>query len=147
MKRLLTLALPLGAIILSVYAATAQGPQREFRSQPAPGGERPGGRRGDGPPPFGPPPRWQLGNLIPPHIQDQLDLSEDQEKQLRDLEQEVRDRVRKMLTSAQKKKLESLQRRGPGGPPPRGRGEPPDREGPPGKGRPPAPPKDREDDR
>jgi len=69
-------------------------------------------------------------------------LTPEQQKQLHDLEKEVRDRVMKMLTSEQKDKLKRLQRRGPGGPPggrgespdgrrpPRGEG-PPDRDGPP----------------
>jgi hypothetical protein len=88
-------------------------------------------------------------------------LTPEQQKQLHDLEKEVRDRVMKMLTSEQKEKLKRLQRRGgpPGGRgdapdrrrPPRGegppdRGGPPDRDGPPDRPerREPEPPDDRQ---
>jgi hypothetical protein len=83
--------------------------------------------------------RWDLGRVIPPHICDELNLTPEQERQLHALEKDVKDRVMKMLTSEQKKKLSTLQRRGtgslpPGGPdagPPRGPGQPPGDDGPP----------------
>ena len=156
MKCLLATGFALGAVVLCVHAGTAQplqGPEGKLRNQ-----QGPPRRRGEGPPPG--PPRWQLGKVIPQHICDELGLSADQEKQLHDLEREVKDRVMHLLTENQKHKLERLQdRMGPppgrrGGPPngrrdrqgeppdgPRdGRREPPD--GPPPPPEPPGPPPD-----
>jgi hypothetical protein len=130
MKTFVSVNLALGAIGLAVYTALAQPPAGEIRTRQAPPPGRYGGRPG------GPPPRWELGKLMPPHIQDELNLTEEQQKQLQDLEKEVRDRVMKMLTSEQKDKLKKLERRGPGEPPDR-RGESPDRRGPPRREGPP----------
>src|SRR5207249_4787513 len=90
MKSSLGTMLALGVMVLCVYAGTAQPPQRpegKLRNQPGPD-DRPG-RRGDGPPP-GPPMRWQLGKVFPPHIQDELNLSADQEKQLEEIEKDCK---------------------------------------------------------
>jgi Spy/CpxP family protein refolding chaperone len=129
MRTFIALALSLGAVALGVCTATAQPPEGEIRARQTPPQRRYGPPR-DGRQPPGGPPRWELGKLIPPPIQDELNLTDEQQKQLHDLEREVRDRVMKMLTSEQKDKLKRLQHRGPGGPPD-GRGEPPDRRGPP----------------
>jgi hypothetical protein len=67
--------------------------------------------------------------LLPERIRDDLDLTEQQAKQLADLEKEVKERLFKILTTEQKKKLDELRQRGPGGPPPGGPGRPPEREG------------------
>ena len=142
MNTFVQMVLSLGAAGLGVLLAVAQPPEGEIRTRQAPPG-RYGGGPPDGRQPRGGPPRWELGRLIPPPIEDELNLTEEQQKQLHDLEKEVRDRVMKMLTSEQKDKLKRLQRRGPGGPPPGGRGESPDRrrpprgEGPPDRGGPP----------
>lgn len=124
------LPLGLGTIILWACAALAQPPEeREGPSREGPPTRRGMGRgRNDQGPPGGPP-RWRLGSVIPPPVERQLNLTEDQQAQLRDLEKEVRDRVLKMLTDEQKKKLQGLQRRGAAGPPPGDRGGPPDRDG------------------
>jgi hypothetical protein len=144
MQTFMRMVLSLGAAGLGVLTAVAQPPEGEIRTRQAPPGRYGGGPDGRQPP--GGPPRWELGRLIPPPIEDELNLTEDQQKQLHDLEKEVRDRVMKMLTSEQKDKLKRLQRRGgpPGGHgespdrrrPPRGEG-PPDRDGPPGRREPP----------
>jgi hypothetical protein len=82
-----------------------------------------------------------LGRVLPPHLRDELDLTEEQDKQLDELEKDVKDRVLKILTADQKKKLREL-RRGPGGSPPGGPGSPPEGDdrrgpgGPPSKDRP-----------
>jgi hypothetical protein len=140
MKTFMRMVLSLGAAGLGVLTAVAQPPEGEIRSRQAPPGRYGGGPDGRQPP--GGPLRWELGRLIPPPIEDELNLTSEQQKQLHDLEKEVRDRVMKMLTSEQKDKLKRLQRRGPGGPP-GGRGEsldrgrPPRGEGPPDRGGPP----------
>jgi hypothetical protein len=60
--------------------------------------------------------RWQLGKVFPPPVHDQLNLTEEQENRLRELENEIKDRVMQILSSDQKKMLDRLQRRGPAGP-------------------------------
>jgi outer membrane protein assembly factor BamB len=70
-----------------------------------------GGGRGGGPP-FGPP---QPGQILPPFLQDRLSLTDDQKKQVQDLQKDVDDGLAKLLTDDQKKTLK----------------EPPDEDGPP----------------
>jgi hypothetical protein len=96
-----------------------------------PGGFGPGGR--GGPRGFGgAPPR--PGQVLPPFLQERLNLSADQKKQLEQLQKEVDDQLGKILTEEQKQQLKEMQRgfgRGPGGPPPGGRPERPPQDGPP----------------
>jgi Spy/CpxP family protein refolding chaperone len=86
----------------------------------------PGGR--DGPPrggpggPGGPPPRFELGQVLPPHAREELEMSKDQEESIAKLEKEVKERLTRILTAEQKKKLENLRPPVPGGPPRRGPG-------------------------
>jgi hypothetical protein len=79
---------------------------------------------------------------LPPFARDQLDLSEEQEKAIRALEKDVKERLAKILTSSQIKKLENLRPPRPDGPPGKGprRGQRPG--GPGEKG---GPPDDREE--
>jgi hypothetical protein len=63
--------------------------------------------------------------VLPAHLRDELDFTEEQDKQLDALEREVKEKLMKILTNEQKKKLRELGRRRPGGPP-QGR---PDRQG------------------
>jgi hypothetical protein len=91
-----------------------------------PGG--PGGRGGFG----GPPP---IGQVLPPFILDQLQVTEGQKKQIADLQKEVDEKLTKILTPEQKKQLDEIKDRGPGrfgpggpggfGPPGGGPGGPP----------------------
>ena len=76
-----------------------------------------GGRQGGGPGGPGGPARGV--HLIPPFVQDKLDLTDDQKKQIADLEQEVKAKLSKILTPEQMKTLEEARpprRGGPGGP-------------------------------
>lgn len=82
-----------------------------------PGG--PGGP-GGGPGGFGRPPR--PGQILPPFVQDRLELTATQKKQLEDLQKEVDARLASILTDEQKKQLKEMQA-GPGGGGPR-RGPP-----------------------
>src|SRR5262245_3789817 len=79
----------------------------------------PGGKGGKGP---GGPPRFELGKVLPPHVREELDLTPAQEKQIDELEREVKKRLEKILTAAQQKKVETIG-------PPRGPGGPGDRDG------------------
>ncbi len=53
----------------------------------------------------GPPPQWNPVHLFPPDIRESLNLTEQQEKQIDDLEKEVRGKVDKILTAQQRKIL------------------------------------------
>lgn len=66
-----------------------------------------------GPPGFGGP--TQPGQLFSPFVQDMLKFSEDQKKQLADIQKEVDARLDKILTEDQKKQLKEAGNRGPGG--------------------------------
>jgi hypothetical protein len=81
----------------------------------------------------GPPPRFEPGMVLPPFVRDDLKLTKDQQKQLADLEKDVRERLLKILTPEQRRLLENHHPPGPGGPPR-------------GKDRPDAPPPPKQDD-
>ena len=74
-----------------------------------------------------------LGMVLPRFVQDFLDLSDAQRKQIDDLQKEVDARLEKILTAEQRQQLRDLRERGPGGfGPPDKKGPPPlDEEGPP----------------
>src|SRR5262249_26451691 len=78
---------------------------------PPPGGGGPG--RG-GPGPGGPP---QPGQLVPSFMQNTLKLTDDQKKQLAEMQKEVDTTLDKVLTDEQKKQFKEPQGGGPGGPP------------------------------
>ena len=110
------------------------------------GGGGPGGFGGGGG--FGPGgggPRGGLpqpGQILPPRVQSQLNLTAAQQKKLAALQKEVDTKLAKILTDEQKKQLETMRSRG-GGQPPRGRGpqsDGPQGGGPDGNG-PPGPPR------
>src|SRR5271157_133276 len=100
-----------------------------------PGGFGPSG--GPGGPMMAPP---RPGEILPSFLQLALDLTPEQKAQLDELQKDVDSRLAKILTDAQKKTLDQMRRRGPGGP---GGFGPPGRRGPspgPGPGGPPPPP-------
>jgi hypothetical protein len=70
------------------------GPGKDFKK--GPGGDKKG-------PPMG----FELGKVLPPHIVDNLELSEEQLKQIADLEKEVKVKLTKILTEGQVKKVEA----------------------------------------
>lgn len=110
MKKLLTTAVVIGLAITAVVVA-----------QP-PGGR---GGRGEGRGPQGGPPPYELGKILPPFVREGLDLTDEQQKQLAELEKEVKEKLTKILTEEQRKKIGQMRPRGPGGPPP-GDGPAPD---------------------
>src|SRR5262245_48682586 len=89
------------SVLLIVSVATAQPP-----AQPG------GGTRGG---PGGPP---QPGQILPGVLQDQLNLTPEQKKQLEELQKEVDAKLAKILTAEQKKTMQEMQDRfaSPGGP-------------------------------
>jgi Spy/CpxP family protein refolding chaperone len=130
MKKCLTTGLGAVALVTCMVAVAA--------SQRPDDGDRKGpGKKG--PPPKG----FVLGKLLPPHITEELELTPEQEKQLRALEQETRKKLEKILTPEQRKLIEKLGRRRPGpGPGPDDDGPPPSK----GKGKGKRPPKDGDDE-
>jgi Spy/CpxP family protein refolding chaperone len=86
-------------------------------------------------------------HLIPPFVRDSLNLTDDQQKQIADLEKEATDKLAKILTADQMKQLKDARPpRGPGGPGdggPGGKGK----GGPPGGGPPPGGPPPRDGDK
>jgi len=100
-----------------------------------PEGPRPRRRpeRPDGPPPGGPdgPPPGHAGGmppLVPPHVRDELDLSDEQEQKLADLHKEVQEKLKGILTEEQREKLSHIRPPHPPGPPGGPRGPRPPRE-------------------
>ena len=75
-------------------------------SQPPPGGK--GGQKG--------PPRFELGQVFPPPLLAELQLTPAQEKELDAIKKELKTKLNKLLTVEQKKKVENFRPRGPGGP-------------------------------
>jgi hypothetical protein len=107
MRRLLALAFAMMVVGMCALTASSQPPEGK------------GGKKGG-------PPRFELGRVLPPFVREDLDLTHEQEKQLTALEQEVKQKLEKILTAEQQKKAASA--RPPMGPPP-------GFDGPPGKGR------------
>jgi len=80
-------------------------------------GRGPGGFGGRGP---GGPPR--PGQILPSFLQDELELTAEQKKQIDALQKEVDVKLDKILTDVQRKQLKEMRERGPGGRGPGGRG-------------------------
>ena len=82
----------------------------------------------------GGPPRFELGEVFPPPLLDELELTADQEKELDAIKQDLKARLEKLLTDDQKQRVEDFRPRGPRGP------GGPDGGGPDGNGPPPRDP-------
>jgi EF hand len=107
-----------------------RGPGDRGPGDRGPGDRGPGGPGGPGGR-FGPP---QPGVILAPMLQDRLQLTEQQKKQLADLQKEVDGKLDKILTEEQKTELKRMREGPPGRPGEGGPGRPP--EGRPGEGRP-----------
>lgn len=141
-SKLIAAALVLGA---SVWIATAQddagGPPpagaRPVKREAGPGG--PGGQAGA-----------QGFRVLPPFIVQQLNLTDEQKKQIKELEAEVKAKIEKILTAEQLQQLKQMRppmrqgapgmggprMGGPGMGGPGGQGGPPPEDGPNGPGQP-----------
>lgn len=147
-RRLQFSTIALAAVAILVASISMAQPPRDRDDRP--GGPGGGDRRG------GPPPRFQLGDVFPPPLLEELDLTTEQEKELEVIKSDVKAKLEKLLTADQKRTVENFRPRGPGGPggPPGpgprnpdgadGNGPPPRDPPPRGNRRPPAdaPPKD-----
>ena len=107
MTRFWACGLALGLVILWAVAVASQPPA--------------GKDRGEGPPrggPDRPPPRFELGRVLPPFARDQLELTKDQEEEVAKIEKDVKERLSKILTAEQKKKVDDYRPPRPAAPPP-----------------------------
>jgi hypothetical protein len=114
----------LAALLAKESANTGAGGERGFGPRGEPGGPRggpggpgggsggPGGRGPGGPGGFGAPP--QPGQIMPALLQETLKLTDDQKKQLAELQKDVDARLEKIFTSEQKQQLREMRERGPG---------------------------------
>jgi hypothetical protein len=115
----------LSALATQLQAQAGQGGGRGGPGGPpdGPGGRGRGGRGGPdgfggpgrgGPGGFGGPP--QPGQILPPPVQDMLNVTAEQKKQLDELQKDVDDKLAKILTDEQKQQLRQMQDGfGPGG--------------------------------
>jgi len=102
MMRLLfgMLALSVGMMFVSTEAA----------SQPPAGKGGKGGEKGN-------PPRFELGQVFPPPLMEELNLTPAQAKELDAIKTELKAKLDKLLTAEQKTTIENFRPRGgPGGP-------------------------------
>ena len=90
-------------------------PPGDLRARgPASAGVPPPGLGGPGGPP-------RPGQLLPPFLQEQLNLTPEQKKQLEELQHEADRKLQAILTEGQRKQFQEMQQgfgRGPGFPPP-----------------------------
>ena len=122
--------------------ADDQGPP-DGKGSGGPGDKGPGGPKG----------KMRPGLILPPFLQEMLKLSDSQKKQVEELQKEVDAKLNKILNDEQRKQLQDLRERGPGGfgpggPGGPGGGGPGGPGGPGGKRQPPPPPgpgRDRDD--
>jgi hypothetical protein len=110
MKKVWLGIVALTGLMLNVGAASSQAPGRD--------GDRGRGDRRGGPP------RFEVGHVLPPPLVEELQLTKEQQAEIAKLEQEVKQRLAKILTAEQIKKVEAFRPRGPGGPPGGGRDRP-----------------------
>ena len=100
---MMRVALGLVAFLLSVALIASP-----VMSQPPEGK----GDKGD----KGGPPRFELGQVLPPPLVEELNLTAAQQKELEAIGKDLRTRLDKMLTADQKKTIENFRPRGgPGG--------------------------------
>jgi len=113
--KVILLALALGASTCLITAQDAN--QHPDGQSPPPGGGAPGDTGGPGGKADGP--RGPRGgfHLLPPRAREQLKLTADQQKQLAELEAEVKAKLAKILTLEQMQQLKQMRPpRPPGGP-------------------------------
>lgn len=102
-----------GSVTKAELTALAAKEKASFRGGPGGFGPPGGGPGGPGGPVMAPP---RPGEILPPFLQRALDLTPEQKVQLDELQKDVDARLAKILTDAQKKTLDQMRRRGPGGP-------------------------------
>src|SRR5436190_52189 len=95
-----------GLVAVFLTVVSAQPPGKGDKGGGGKGGRQ---REGQGPP--------GGVHVIPPFVRDNLNLTDDQQKQIADLEKETTERLMKILTPDQQKQFRDARPpRGPGGP-------------------------------
>jgi Spy/CpxP family protein refolding chaperone len=94
-----------------VMAAMSQPPDDKDKPPPGDKKDKKGFKDKKGPPPF------ELGKVLPPYVHKMLELSDEQEKQLREIEKDVKAKLLKLITKEQKERLKEIIKKGPKGPP------------------------------
>jgi Spy/CpxP family protein refolding chaperone len=120
-------AMVLGVACMLAVTATAQPPGDPKGQPPGKGGDgkggfgqgkggfgQPGGKGGFGQGGFGGQ-RTQPGTIMSTFMQDQLKLTDDQKKQVADLQKEVEGKLEKILTDEQKAQLKQIKEAGAAG--------------------------------
>ena len=107
MKRLLGITLAVATLALLAMGVSSQPPGEK---EPPPKKQKKDG----------PPKKFELGKVLPPHIREELALTEAQEKELIALEKDVKRRLEKILTADQLRIIEEFRPKGP----PDGKGPP-----------------------
>ena len=102
-------------------------------SQPPMGKDGKDAKGKDGKDGKGGPPRYELGQVFPPPLLEELNLTATQQKELEKIQADLKTKLGKLLTDDQKKTCENFRPRGPGGPGGPG-GEKGGKGGDPGKG-------------
>jgi hypothetical protein len=137
-KRLSTLIL--AAVLAAGTSFTSAAPSADQPANPPPPDAA-------GPPGDGARPRRPGGfHLLPPRAAERLNFTADQQKQLADLETEVKAKLDKILTAEQKEQLEQMRPPPPPPPPPPPDGNAPDNAGPDRPQRPAPPPAQQDGD-
>ena len=95
------------AVVLSLAFGASSG-----MAQP-PGGREGNDGRGPGPGPL--PNRFELGQVLPPPLIAELNLTAAQELELDAIKKDLKTRLDKLMTDEQKKTIENFRPRGPGG--------------------------------
>jgi Spy/CpxP family protein refolding chaperone len=115
--------------MVGLMAALALGLCALTEAAQPPGGKDkgPGGKKG--------PPGFELGRVMPPFVRDMLQLTDQQEKQIDDLEKDIKTKLLKILTPEQQQKVMEFK-----GPPGKGGFGPPPKDG---KDKGPPPPPDK----
>lgn len=117
MRKRAVAAFGLSAALFMAFAANAQPPGGEKGRPGQPGQPGPGkggfpGQPG-GPGGFGG--RTAPGTVMPEFVAQQLKLSDDQKKQMADLQKDVDAKLEKILNEEQRTQLKQMKERGPGG--------------------------------
>ena len=135
--KVILLALALGASTCLITAQDANQPSDGQNPPPNEGGPGGGGPDGQGGGPRGP----RGFHILPPRAQEVLKLTADQQKQIADLETEVKAKLEKILTPEQMQQLKQMHPPRRQGGPDGGQGGPDGGQGGPnGEGRPQHPP-------
>jgi hypothetical protein len=82
-------------------------------SQPPGGKDDKDGKGGKGG--KGGPPRYEIGQIFPPPLEAELNLTAAQQKELDAIKADLKAKLEKLLTAEQKKTVENFRPRGPGG--------------------------------